>query len=341
MPFAMQDSDLDPLLPHPDADSPFLTAMIKYGHISSKIWRSIGTFESTGNGLKRDDIGYLDYQIQEWLRDVPRSLQFQASDSPHGNAQSSRPSRRLRTLLYIRGNQLRIMIYRPILHSATSIMENRVYAQAAVEVAKDTIRVLTQLDHESDIYRTSQLTFNYFLVSALAVLFLAVCHAPVEFSGQVRDEFYMALDLIKGFSSKSYISRRLWKWIKGLKEVGPKLGLVSRQPLADATDPHSSAAVAMAGLAGHPVEELTLFTQNHGPSSLGSTPLDGQQMSYELTNLFEAAGAYGNVGPPNGQGTDGMNGFVGGHGEIHHGAEVISGMFGNEEEFARLMRNMI
>lgn len=252
----------------------------------------------------------------------------------------NRGQRRLQVLLYLRTNQMRIMIYRPVLHSITSIMENKVYAQSVVEVAKDSVRVLTRLNHTTDIYRLQQMCFNYFLVSALAVLFLAVSHAPVEFNRQVRDEFYMALDLVKGFSTKSYIAKRLWRTIKGLKEVGPKLGLISRQPLSDVNDPHSSAAVAMAGLAGHPVNEMAIFTTNQGPNSLGDSPTCGQQLSHELTNLFEAAGGYGNILNSNGQNVDGVNGYIGTQGELSHIGEGLSGIYGNDGEFSRIMRDL-
>ena len=314
--------------------------MIAYSRISSKVWRSVAGFDGTGNEIKKDEIGYLDYQILQWQKNIPESLKFYHSDSAQQAETPGRPLRRLQVLLYLRANQMRILIYRPVLHSATSIMENRRYAQTVVEVAKDTIRVLSRLNNTSDIYRAQQVCFNYFLIAALGVIFLAVSHAPVEFSRQVRDEFYMALDLIKGFSTKSYISKRLWKTIRGLKEVGPKLGLVSRQALADANDPHSSAAVAMAGLAGHQVDESAIFPQVPGASPLGISPMNGLQMSYELTNLFEAAGGYGNIMPVNPQVPDGMNGFVGQQGEIPQGVEGIPGMFGNEEEFSRIMRDL-
>lgn len=313
--------------------------MIAYSRISSRVWRSVAGFEGAGNEIRKDEIGYLDYQILQWQKNIPESLKFYHADPTRQTEIPSRPLHRLQVLLYLRANQMRILIYRAILHSATSIMENRSYAQTVVEVAKDTIRVLSCLNQTTDIYRAQQVCFNYFLVAALGVIFLAVSHAPGEFSRQVRDEFYMALDLVKGFSTKSYISKRLWKTIKGLKEVGPKLGLVSRQALGDANDPHSSAAVAMAGLAGHQVDESAIFPQVPGASALGTSPMNGLQMSYELTNLFEAAGGHGLV-PVNPQGTVGLNGYVGQQGEMCQGVEGSSGMFGNEEEFSRIMRDL-
>lgn len=314
--------------------------MILYSRISSKIWRSVANFEASDSEVKKDNIGYLDYQTLQWQSSIPESLRFHPPMSVTDLSSQNRGQRRLQVLLYLRTNQMRILIYRPVLHSATSIMENRGYAQAVVEVAKDSIRVLTELNQTTDIYRIQQMCFNYFLVSALAVLFLAVAHAPVEFNRQVRDEFYMALDLVKGFSTKSYISKRLWKTIKGLKEVGPKLGLISRQALSDANDPHSSAAVAMAGLAGHPVDEIAVFSANQEPSPLGKNPTCGQQLSHELTNLFEAAGGYGSLPNSNSQGMDGENGFVSTRGEISQASEGLSGYYGNDGEFSRIMRDL-
>lgn len=310
--------------------------MILYNRIGSKVWYSGLGFDGTAD-IKRDEIGYLDYQVLQWIKQIPDSLKFYHREG--GQATDSRALRRLRVLLYLRANQMRILIYRPVLHSATSIMENRNYAQTVVDVAKDTVRVLTQLNQTSDIYRTQQVCFNAFLVSALAVLFLAVSHAPVEFNRHVRDEFYMALDLIKGFSTKSYVCKRLWKMIRGLREVGEKLGLLSRAAGADASDAHSTAAVAMAGLAGHPMDDLNVYPAVQGLTELGNSPMNGLQMTNELTNLFEAAGGYGNFMAAS-AGPDGMNGFVAPDGEMQNGGEGVPAVFGNEEEFSRIMRDL-
>ncbi|KAJ6179204.1 hypothetical protein N7519_009665 [Penicillium mononematosum] len=284
----------------------------------SKIWYSGLGSEGTTD-IRRDEIGYLDYQILQ-CENVSRGM------------------RRLRVLLYLRMNQLRILIYRPVLHSPASIAEDRGHAQTVVEIAKDTVRVLTRLNQMSDIYRTQQITFNYFLVAALAVLFLAVSHAPVDFNRQVRDEFYMALDLVNGFSTKSYVSKRLWKTIKGLRKIGEKLGVLARPFGPDSSDPHSSAAVAMAGLAGHPIQDLSMYGPMNGGNELGNSPLNGLQMSQELTNLFEAVGAFGNFMPNTS--SDGISGFVGPDGEIQNTGEGLSGVLGDEGEFARVIRDL-
>ncbi|GKZ62757.1 hypothetical protein AnigIFM50267_010167 [Aspergillus niger] len=340
LPFNIQDEDIDPNLPEPDASLPYLKSMISYNRISSKIWYSGLGSEGTTD-IRRDEIGYLDYQILQWYKQVPDALKFYPIESPKsGHVDSAnRGLRRLRVLLYLRMNQLRILIYRPVLHSAASIAEDKGHAQTVVDVAKDTIRVLTRLNQTSDIYRSQQITFNYFLVAALAVLFLAVCHAPADFNRQVRDEFYMALNLISGFSTKSYVSKRLWKAIKGLRKIGERLGVLVRPFGSDSNDPHSSAAVAMAGLAGHQIEDLSVYGPMNGIGELGNSPLNGLQMSHELTNLFEAVGGFGNF-MASGTPAEGINGFVGHDGEIQNTGEGLSGVLGDEGEWSRVIRDL-
>ncbi|PSN73184.1 hypothetical protein BS50DRAFT_596835 [Corynespora cassiicola Philippines] len=325
MPFAFQDTDIDPNLPKPDDSTPYLNAMISYSVIGSKVWRSIANADTSQNMINKEDMSFLDFQVLNWHRSIPESLKFVHPDSGRQVDLPSRGLHRLQVALYLRANQMRILIYRPVLHTATSIMDNLEFAHIVVKVAKDTIRILTYINQTSDIYKTQQTMFNYFLISALAVLFLAVAHAPAEFSSQCRDEFYMALDLVRGLSSNSYVSKRLWKTIKMLKEVGPSLGLNVRNN--DAADAHSSAAVAMAGLAGHPVDELAVFSNNRNGSQL-DTP---HGMASDLTTLFEAAGGYSAML---------QNGYPLSSGEVPNGGEFPTAFGLENDELARIMRDL-
>jgi hypothetical protein len=268
-------------------------------------------------------------------------LTFHLEDLARENEIPNRGQRKLRLLLFLRLNLARIQIYRPILHSATSIMANRHYAQKVIDVAKETISLLIRVNQTSDIYRTQQVVYNYFLVQALAVIFLATSHAPAEFFRQTRDEFYGALDLIKGFSTRSYISKRLWTTIRGLKELGEKIGALARcsNSVPEPEDAHSNAAVAMVGLAGNAIDDMGMYgTCNRKAAAvneLGVSPTDGQQMSNELINLFELAGGYGNFATS--PGSQGYNGYMGANGEIHGGGEGMNAFFGNEQEFSKIM----
>ena len=250
----------------------------------------------------------------------------------------------MRLLLYLRLNQARISIYRPTLNSATSILSSFPNASTVVDVARDTISLLTKINQITDIYRPQQVCYNYFLVQSLAVILLAVAHVPAEFVGKTRDEFYAALNLVKGFSTKSYIFKKLWQTIRELREVGEKIGLLVRNGqsasghLCEVGDAHSNAAVGLAGLSGHPVDEFAMF--NGGLRNLASesdtSPLDSQQLSRELTNLFELAAGYTNSvrSPPSGEV---LNGVVSGNSDGQAVAGGMGNIFRNEEEFSRII----
>lgn len=314
-------------------ESPYLRAMIPYNQISSKIWHSGFGYEGLTDA-KRDKIDFLDYQVLQWYKHLPENLKLYTNDSPSNEEANSRALQRWRFLLYLRMNQLRIFIYRPVLHTPASIVENHAHAQTVIDIAKDSIRVITQLDQTSDVYRSQQVCWNFFLVAAITVLFLAVCHAPAEFGSQVRDEFYMAVDLVNGFSMKSHISQRLWRTIKDLRRAAEKLGLFNRMNSYGhrTPDPHSSAAVAMAGLAGHSIEDMSAYGPLDGPNDLGSSPMNGMQMRNELTNLFEAVGGYGSNGS--------LNGYSHANGDLNHPEDGFIVGLGTDIEWSHVFQGL-
>ncbi|KAJ5524018.1 hypothetical protein N7494_010668 [Penicillium frequentans] len=284
MPFALEDSDIDPWLPEPEEKTPYLRVMIRYSRIAAKVWKFISAFNNT-NEIKKEEMNYLDWQVLSWAQNIPDALRLDHPSTPESGPalEGPRSLRRLRALLYLRANQLRMLIYRPVLHTAGHIVRYPSESETVVKIAKDTIRFITRLNETSDIYQLQQVTFNWFLVSALAVLFLAVSQAPTQFSGSCKEEFYFALELVKGFSTQSYISRRLWKSIRSLRKLGPQLGLEGHKSRPDHTTDDKEYVPGMLDADKSPVPPP-------GSSINSQTPLDGAQMTQELMEWFEAVG---------------------------------------------------
>lgn len=179
-----------------------------------------------------------------------------------------------------------------------------------VEMAKDMIQKLDHLNKTTDIYQTQQMCFNHFLVSALGVIFLAVALAPTVYRSVVRDEFHMALDLVRGFSEKSYVSKRLWRMIRGLRQAGFTLGLTGSQPgEADNGQGASNAPNNPGGGGDSEMQNNSLMSPPNSTSRLSVPPdvnaylnagasnfrddismfpLNGSQMTLELHNIFTA-----------------------------------------------------
>jgi hypothetical protein len=125
----------------------------------------------------------------------------------------------LQVLLALQANQLRILVYRQYLLSSERIAEDLAGASIAVETAKSTVHMLDYFSRVSNIYFQRPEPFNYFLISALAALFLAVLHAPYRYSQTCRPEFYTAIDMVRRSATHARISRRLQKIIRSLKRI--------------------------------------------------------------------------------------------------------------------------
>ncbi|PNP37406.1 hypothetical protein TGAMA5MH_10705 [Trichoderma gamsii] len=290
LPYAIQDDEIDPTLPMPE-EYPYLVAMITYSRIGAKVWRQVNHFGPVlAHELGQEEIERLDQEILRWYETVPEEIRVRSWDKE--TQITSTPSynlQRLRIWTYLRFNQIRTWLYTPVLHSATSIMAHPLEAQRVVDLAKDTIQYLHHLNSTTNLYRRAQVFYHQFLSAAIAVVFLASVHAPVRFSAVCREEFYMALDLVKDLSVKSWVSQRLWRTIKSLKDVAPRFGLNPDE------DPHSSAALGMIGLARghmdtmqtnqpmfqHPPMPPRQNTDNMMPND------NGQKIQSEMSRIFE------------------------------------------------------
>ncbi|KAI0430513.1 fungal-specific transcription factor domain-containing protein [Xylaria sp. FL1042] len=293
LPYVVPDEEIDPDLPSPH---PFLVMMIRYSKLSGKVWRFVRHFDSEVTmDAPVDDIEDLDQLIKKWYNELPKEVQLDLSDwedlpqylSPPVNSQKEYDIQRLQIWTWLRYNQIRMWLHTPILHTHSSIMDNLRHAEVAVKLAKNTIRYLAHLNNTTNVYRRMQIFYHQFLSSAITILFVASCHAPVNFSSACRDEFYMALELLKDMSAKSWVSKRLWGTVKSLRDVAPRLGL--------AEDPHSSAALTMAGLAtGHGQTGPSPSISSPFAHALMVPPSPGfdnmqtsMQMSSEMSRIFE------------------------------------------------------
>ncbi|KAJ5372857.1 hypothetical protein N7517_004863 [Penicillium concentricum] len=268
LPFSIQEEDIDPSLPEPDDSYIYLKTMIPYCRISSKVWYSgLGTGEVSK--LRRDCMENLDSQVLQWQEQMPESLKCPNPYSVEIGLHTI--SRRLQIQMVVRKNVMRTLIYRPILYSYANIKHNMSQAVLCVHLAKDTIRILYQTHKVTKIYKAQQTLFNFFILSSLAIIFLACFHDPADFCSCVQEEVSMALELVKAFNTKSRVAKRLWKAIQDLREVGERLGVLS-----------AACPFDEAGFQSSPVNGL----------DEADCSMTGTRVSAELTNLLEEIGIY-------------------------------------------------
>ncbi|CAG9990387.1 unnamed protein product [Clonostachys byssicola] len=290
MPNHLDFMDIEPTLPRPTGE-PYLNSMIDYCRIAQKAWRFAGG-ASTEYAVRVEEMRFLDWQAMQWYESIPEQLRlpFPESIEERSVNDTNRRIWRLKSLLYLRGNMIRILVRRPILLRAEQISQHLVEASTVVDIAKASIRHLNHLNKVSDIYKLQQVAFNWFLVSALAVLFLAAAHAPAQFSTCCKDEFNMALELVEGFSMESYVSRRLWRSIRHLRQLAPQMGFLNQGQASAPQEPAPAANMADTRESmGAPVSGTQTCLQD------GNLQVDGAQMSRELMDMYEAMGESANT----------------------------------------------
>ncbi|KAF9767512.1 hypothetical protein IL306_015306 [Fusarium sp. DS 682] len=320
LPFVVQDEEIDPALPFPE-EYPYLVAMITYSRIGAKVWRQVAHFGPVlARDLRSEELENVDQELLQWYEQIPEEVKVRNWDKEkHITSTPSYNLQRLRIWTYLRLNQMRIWLYTPVLHSATSIVAHPTQSERVVDIAKDTIRYLSHLNNTTNLYRRVQVFYHQFLTSAIAVVFLASVHAPIRFSASCREEFYMALELVKDLSAKSWASQRLWRTIRSLKNVAPRFGLNAED------DPQSTAALGMIGLARGHIDQQQPFRKPSipGQPSQAATPdsmaQNGSRIQAEMSRMFE--------------GYVGLNGFQYNENEGQQGSnaevsETSNGMFG-------------
>jgi hypothetical protein len=343
--FALNDKDIDSDLPEPGEDFQYLRCMVAHGRLCSKVWDAIPPPGSTFMTIPRDTVSFLDFLTQSWLSQIPPDLQLRHPRLGLAPRAQPRVIHRLRALLYLRGNHIRMLIHRHYVISTSNIMNDLQSARLVVEIAKDSIQVLVHLNESSDIYACQQNVFNYFLLSALAVIMLAVCHAPTLFAKSCREGFLSATDLVKGFSRQSVASRRLWKSIQGLVPGVRTLGLQaeaeSRRQESNAASQHMSDSDTAVGHSpsinmedtGMSNYHQTAFNQpwanlmNQNGLGMGSPIPDSYQISNDLTGLFDAFGqTLDNATSDAGPGIYGPNDFSMAPGDVQEIARRFHGL---------------
>jgi hypothetical protein len=205
--------------------------MVEYYNLGSKICDSLSEVLSgqpRGTAEWQESYEYFQYRLAEWQK-KHLGGDIQALELLSSSIQTR--DRHPRTVLYLRANQLHLLMLRPALCAAMSGNgETYQHWNTAVDIARDTIQVVADLERTTDLYLAHQTLYNYFLVTALGVLLLLrlsqdpqqssippdiiLDKAPIGLNA-TQDKTYesaiiTALSLLKSTISHSVASKRLW-----------------------------------------------------------------------------------------------------------------------------------
>jgi len=245
----------------------------------------------------------------KWKRDMMLSI----------NSAASWPSDyRMCVMLYLHSNHLisiidsRLLCFTSNSSGSSSCNDNDGPAQDKIDVAVETIGLLSYISYNAGMrYSESRLLFNTMLVEALTVLLLCAMQDPASFASSVRDGVHGALDLVRSQHRDDSLDNRLAKMMRRLESVAPKPDShKARKKQREGNPEHSTddqsrvAALAMAGLAGHSIDETALSGRSRGShgrwrASADAVPSSREEMVNELMSLYEAACAKAGQDPEN------------------------------------------
>ncbi|KAL5086722.1 hypothetical protein Trisim1_008802 [Trichoderma cf. simile WF8] len=228
--------------------SPYLRAMTSYVDFGSRHWNSVVDNHGEIKAAFDDEaFDRLDDEVNRWPKTFcfdlqPRNLEARLLQFVSGEVpDKARGPLIASTILYLRANQIRILVMRPILFSLRSILDHSHRVADLIEIAQDTIYKLVQLDRCSDLYRKHQVILNHFLSSATSVFFLALAQScRLEKQGidhtastslsptSLRETLFRAFDLIRSYSSMSPASQRLWDSFSVPRSLLITYGLLKR-----------------------------------------------------------------------------------------------------------------
>ena len=162
---------------------------------------------------------FLNYRVVEWQRNLPTRLQFSGVEDKYDPGREERGEYRLRLTLYLRANQMRILIHRKSAVRAGTEAFDSSSVNAMAELAKDTIRILVGLARDTDIYCAQHKTFNHFLEAALSALLLIICCGGNTKGESCLEEAHGAIELVRQLSTQSPITRRLRDKLQDIQGV--------------------------------------------------------------------------------------------------------------------------
>ncbi|KAK5062720.1 hypothetical protein LTR84_004794 [Exophiala bonariae] len=270
LPFTLKDTDID--ITETGTLNPYAKAMTSYIRIGPPAWAAVTDERGRAKQrIKDEDFDYVDYQVQRWQESLPAYLRLQRGanaikTTSDGHIYVDQGTQFLRFILYLRANQFRIVVMRPLLFSSQTYMANIKRIRIVAQIAQDTVETIEEMNEKYDLYKKQQPVLNLFLSSALSTLFLVYIHSLREqrtgasddtlelatWNQGVRDGLNKGLALIQAYSTYRS-SQRLWQ-----KFAGPH-GLLSRLSLADHAQTVEGATSTVSGSRGVSLQSGTSY----------------------------------------------------------------------------------
>lgn len=241
-PFTLHDVDIDQNMPvlvslcleilytaltiQKDPSVQYLLPLVKYVKLAATIVPNLPKFGSNFSLVDNSACLALEIELDQWALSTSREFSSALEHEHSGRSARTTNIQHYETLIAVCSNQLKISLYKHNLFSPDSIVQNPYFAHKAVASASDTIHVCSNLQKTSKIYESQAVHYNFFVLSAIGSLYLAVRHAPLRFKVAPWDIF-TGLEILKTCCSAGRVSNRISDKVLTIEKAMTALGYSS------------------------------------------------------------------------------------------------------------------
>lgn len=214
-----------------DSSLRYISSLIKYLRIAARFVPTMPKLGRQSICMEPSTRTSLDIQTEHWALSAVidnTSAPDQGPSDRYGRAEKDQFNSAFTTVCR---NQLKMALYKHSLFSLETIVQNTDLSHEAVASASDTIQSCNKLQATTVMYHLQAVHFNYFVLSAVAALYLAVRHAPLEFNTSFKN-ISIGLDILKNYRTSGRLNDRVQALETAMKRLGydpiglgPQLGL--------------------------------------------------------------------------------------------------------------------
>ncbi|KAE9382208.1 hypothetical protein N431DRAFT_322696 [Stipitochalara longipes BDJ] len=216
LPFTLQDAEIEHIIPEHNDSLQYISSLVKYVRIAARFVPTMPKLGSSYIELEPSTRTSIDIEADQWAFSTSIESTFPNRSNYYTKVDEAQFHK---SFVIVCRNQLKIGLYKHTLFSLSNIAQNAPLSHKAVCNASETIQSCYQLQKSTVMYDLQAVHFNFFVLSAVATLYLAVRHAPLEFSDTPRDIF-MGLEILRSYCTSGKLHERVQALEKAMRRLG-------------------------------------------------------------------------------------------------------------------------
>jgi hypothetical protein len=205
------------------ASHPFLAALLAYDRLYVEIDDRIQCVSSDSH--RNDESNYLSYKIQAFESTLSPQLRYDDWPPEVNLTMNQRFLVNFQALLYLRINHMKIRLHFRQKNATSSIHTT----DSLVQCAKDTISTCERLIQQSVALPSLRTSFDYFLASSLATIFVVVASNPANYGHPCSAYFHTAIDLLSISQSRFNPPREISCTLGSLRTAAERINMPGGQ----------------------------------------------------------------------------------------------------------------